>query len=573
MGASIIPSISGAQAGAPILPNIGAARVPSDVTAVTPRQESEAQPSLYEQLQEIYTQALDYRHGRTGSGRKYTPREVDRWIIQQMPPGMAIRTMRQLSVKLDQLDRAGQRPINVEDLPWYARGAMARVVKAGHGMSFGTSDRLAGLVTAAGERGPTESFGAAYKRGRDAQREYLNQAAMSTNSFPLSPEGWGAAASMTALAGLGGPPPTLARSTGLGGAFGLGGGLAAMPEITPHTLRENAGPLALNTLLGAAIGGGTHYALGELPMAIKRPGDYRLFHELESMGGEHALSREVAGASSPRPLLGELGGTEFSALVNDVRKGSRAAARRALTAVGDELQNVRVMKASLDQQYGILSQPINVPRAGEILAEPRVANVVKRMMKGGDIQPGQRVTGRLLEDVRQRVSEAADRAFDKGFRTEGKQLRGFATELRNLIDGQIQGAPELRSQWGQLVQRETQLAKMESRLSMPPRGSKRLSPIKPSLHSSILRVLGREPGQVSRLEANQMSQKLFRPGTAAEHASRLSGVEGVPFTPGFGMSQAVPNGLPWYAQFGQVGPIAGGVATNPFFQQEPQQEQ
>jgi len=496
----------------------------------------------YAELKTIFDQAVDYLHGRTRSGRKYKQSEVDEWIASTVGQGSPIRTFKQLVNTIQGLDRAGAKPVDASDLGPLERGAIARTVRFGHS-ALPFTDEIAGALSWLGGNG--------YRAGRDENRQYLENADLSVNKGPLNPDIWGPPAGALATMGAGAaaaPAPSLVRAGATGAGYGLGYTVGDLPELNPEAVRENAVPLALNTALGGAMGVGGA-VMGRRLTALRQPGPLKMSKVLEAAGGEQGLTRAVEGSGVQRPMLAELSETSFGRLSKELQRASQEAQTAATQRVAQELQTVQQAKQAVSQRYGILEAPIADPRAGEILAKPRVQRIVKTLMQDGVIQPGQ-VTGRVLEDVRQEMEAMARRAYTRGNGRVGKLYRGYARELQGIIDGSLEGMPEVRAAYAPLAQREARLNQLMRQLTRQARRSGIPVERGVTAKSEFMQDIGGEQWQREMRAARQMVDPLFTPGTAAEHLSRIRG------------------GMPWYSHLGaaaQPGAAMVPQLTDPFF--------
>lgn len=505
-------------------------------------------PSYYGELQRVFNQAVDFLHGRTKSGRKYSQTETDLWVSSQLGEGSPIRTFKQLATTLQNLESTGARPVEASDLSPIEKGAIARTVRFGHAVVPFT-DEIAGalsFLTPGGE---------GFREGRDVNRRYLDNALeQAVNRGILNPDWWGAAAGALASGGAGAPgvaatAPSLARAGAAGAGYGLGYTAGELPEQDIETYRENWPALALNPALGAVagVGGAT---IARRTTALRQPGPLKLDKALEAAGGEAGVTRAVAETGVERPMLAELQETTFGRLGREIRMASQEAQTAALRRVEGELASVQAQKAAVSQQYRILGVPITSKRAADILTKPRVQALVKTLVRDGVVQPGQ-VTGRALEDIRQELSAAARRAYARKNGRVGKLLNGYARELQGIVDGSIQGMSEIRALYAPLAQREATLQGIARQLSREARRSGIPVESRVTAKSEFLQDLGSERWQREMRAARQMVEPLYTPGAASEHLARLRA------------------GMPWYSRLGGAtgGPGAALVPqlTEPFF--------
>lgn len=537
--------------------------------------------SYYAALRTIYEKAVELNHGRLvdpKTKKRFSRADIDTWIAENVAgvgnsATSPIRNFKELSNTITRLDQMGLRPVDPEDLSMAERGALARTVRVGHGMTFGSSDELQGLLAMAhklfsgreGNQPGAPSYGETYRNARDAQRQYLENAKLSSNGGVLNPEFWGGAATGLALGG-GNPTAGLIRSGVTGGALSLAGSLADLPEQNLATYKEHAVPLAVNTAIGAGLGVLPGLA-GKRLFALRDPAALRLEKALEASGGEAGLGRAVNAAGTPAPMLAELEGTTFGRLGTELRRASAEATDAALRRVRGELQSAQQAKMAAGQPWDALQTPIASERAGEILARKPLRRIISRMVSEEALVAGQPITGRALEDIRQELVRDAQRLGRAGRGGSAKRLMGWAKELQGIIDNSSEGMAEARVAYGPLAERASRLAEMERRLSRAARSSGVPVENKVTMHSEMLQEMGGEPWQRAQRAAKGMVEPLYTSRTLDEHVRRLLGS-----SRRFGPLAVHEGGLlPWYMGAGSAGASLGGTVpqmTNPFFQQD-----
>lgn len=569
----------------PILAANTAVGVPQqpDVTVVSPPNmggEPQAPPTYYEQLRNIYNDAVRASHMQNRNGsRMFSAKEIDQWVRQTASDTFKgahnFRTFGHLVNTLQNLDTKGARPITEDDLSPVEKGAVARSVLFGHSV-LPFTDEIAGAVSFAQGKG--------YRAGRDENRRYLALARkFSSNSQsrlnPLNPEAWGLPATIAATMGAAAPTqigpriPLLAkvagglspaeapgffRSVGTGTGYGLGYGLADQPELTPSALKENAIPLAVDALGGALLGG-TAAIAGRKLAAFRQPGPLHMEEVLNAsgathpMGGPGALADAVAASGTPRPMLAELDNSSFSGLAQEMRMQSREATAHARKLLTQQLDAIRAQKTAFNPAYEALRVPVDDPRVASLMDNPRVQAVMRSLLKDKQIAAGEPLTGRALEDIRRELGKRANRAFRKGDTRVGSLLSDFESQARQIIDEGFQQMPDVRQQLSPILQRERRLEIIQRRLERMPRRANVPMETKTTAHSEAMREMGREKFQLAHRGFQQMSGPLFSPGTAAEHLDRIHAA------------------LPWYYYAGRAAPAAGAIPQlNPFFNQQPQ---
>jgi hypothetical protein len=523
--------------------------------------------SYYAALRQIYDKAVDLNHGRLVdpvTKRRFKRAEIDQWIAENVAgAGNAatspIRNFQELSNMIQRLDRMGMRPVDPGDLSLAERGALARTVRVGHGMTLGSSDELQGLL-AMGRKlfGGRETnqpgspgYGETFRAARDAQRQYLENAKLSSNGGVLNPEFWGGAATGLATGGTGGPMGIL-KSGAVGGGLSLFGSLADLPEQNIENYRENAVPIGVNTLVGAGLGM-VPGLMGKRLFAMREPGALRLEKAFEAAGREPGLTEAVRASGTPNPMLAELEGTTFGRLGQEIRRASAEATTEALTRVRSELQAAQQAKVAAGAPWENLQQPLQNQRVADILNTKPLKRIMGRMLAEQAITAGEPITGRVLEDIRQELVSEARRMQRAGRGGSAARYRGWAKELQQTIDAGGEGMAEARAAYGPLAERASRLAAMERRLSRAARSSGVPVENKVTLHSEMLQEMGGEPWQRAQRAARQMAGPLYTPRPLAGHLDYLHGLS------------------PWYMHAGNVGASMGGVLpqlTNPFFQQD-----
>lgn len=561
-----------------------------DVTAVAPPnlgEEPQAPPTYYEQLRNIYNDAVRVAHMKNPDGtRMFEVKEIDDWVRQTASETFKgahnFRTFRNLAAQLQRLDSEGKRPITEDDMSPLEKGAYARLARVGHGMTFGASDELQGLLAMGGKLTgvvgpgallrafvggePQQSYGQVYRTARNEQRRYLENAKRYSNSGILNPELWGRIATGTALGG-GNPTAGLIRSGAIGGGLSLGSSLAELPEQNLETYKRNVVPLAANTAIGAALGGAPAM-FGKRVFALRRPGDLRLEKALEAAGGEEGLGNAIRMTGTPAPMLSELRSTSFGRLGTEIRRTSAEATAAALSRVQAELQSAQMAKQAAGAPWDRLTAPITDPRAGQILAIKPVRSIMDRMIAEEALAPGAPVTGRVLEDIRQELRLAAGRLGKAGRGGSAKRYRGWMKELQEIVDASGEGVRDARRAYGPLSERTARLSDIERSLSREARSSGIPVENRVTAHSEMLQEMGGEPWQRAQRAAKSMVEPLYTPRTLDEHVARLLG-RVQRFGP---LTTRGPGLLPWYVGLGSAGSSMGATLPqiNPFFNQQPQ---
>jgi hypothetical protein len=554
-----------------------------DISAVSPPNmggEPQPPPTYYEQLRTIYSDAVRAAHMKNPNGsRMFSAKDIDQWVRQTASETFKgahnFRTFGHLVNTIQNLDAKGARPITEEDLSPMEKGAVARSVLFGHSV-LPFTDELAGGISFLQGKG--------YRAGRDENRRYLANArrfAANSNSRlnPINPEAWGLPATIAATMGAAAPTqigphipmlarvagglspaeaPGFVRSVGTGAGYGLGYGLADQPELTPSALKENALPLAVDALGGAAMGGGASL-IGRKLAAFRQPGPLHMEEVLNTSGATHplggpgALADAVAASGTPRPMLAELDNSSFSGLAQEMRMQSQEATTHARRLLTEQLDAIRTQKAVFNPAYEALKVPVDDPRIASLMDNPRVQAVMRSLLKDKQIVAGEPLTGRALEDIRRELGKRANRAFRKGDTRVGALLSDFEGQARQIIDEGFQQMPDVRRQLSPILQRERRLEIIQRRLERMPRRANVPMETSTTAHSEAMRAMGRKKFQLAHRGFQQMAGSLFNPGTAAEHLDRIHAA------------------LPWYYYGGRAAPAAGAMPQlNPFFSQQPQ---
>lgn len=562
MGTSLIPSLD-AGAGVPYGAGANIAQ-PSDMTRMAPpgpvpQVEPEPQPGSFGHIQRVYSDAVTLLHMKGPNGkRKYTQAEVDEWIRAQ--PGVPARTFQHLARIVGQ--HAVKNPTlesRPEDLAPSERGALARITLFGHS-ALPFTDEIAGLVSAASGRG--------YKKGRDENRAYLQNARLSANPGVLNPEVMGplaagfATGGETSLKSLLNPrfawegattAPGLVRSAATGAGFGAGYTVGDMPEFDRAHFQDILPQLLINTAGGTALGG-SGALLGQKATAFRRPGVLHAEDVLRVAGGEPGLERAVAASGSATPMLSELQTSSFGRLGQELRRTSAEATTIGQQRVAQQLEEVQAAKHAFDPFYEQLHVPVNDARIRDVMNHPRIRPILQDLMRDGVVGDGP-LTGRALEDIRQELMHSSNRAYNSGDPRVGKLLKGKALQLQSVLDDAFQEMPEVRKQLQPLITREKKLLVMQRQLNRAARGTGITPENKVTAHSMIHRELGAEAFQRQHRRMQQLADLLYRPGSVREHLNRLQ------------------TASPWYRALGRYTlPAASSLpANNPFFPQQPQE--